>query len=117
MVPEGDPCGYAGVRPRPAAPEERAEPMNASTCTHLDAIAVDMPAEADKGDAVCTACVEGGTEWVHLRRCLVCGTVACCDSSPMRHMSAHAREESHPIVTSMEPGERWRYCYVDEAVV
>ena len=91
--------------------------MNASTCTHLDAIAVDMPAEADKDGAVCAACVEGGTDWVHLRKCLVCGTVACCDSSPMRHMSAHAREESHPIVTSMEPGERWRYCYVDEGVV
>ena len=87
------------------------------SCTHLDTIAVDMPAESDKEGAVCAACVKAGTEWVHLRECLVCGEIGCCDSSPMRHASAHAASADHPIVTSMEPGERWRWCYVDEAVV
>ena len=87
------------------------------SCPHLDTIAADMPAEDDKAGAACGACLEAGSDWVHLRKCLVCGAVACCDSSPMRHMSAHAREASHAIVTSMQPGERWRYCYADDAVV
>ena len=86
-------------------------------CQHLVTIARDMPTEADKEGAECAACVAGGTEWVHLRECLVCGEIACCDSSPMRHMSRHARAENHAVVTSMEPGETWRYCYVDDAVV
>ena len=89
----------------------------AEQCTHLDTIAADMPGEANKAGAVCAACVAAGTEWVHLRKCLVCGEIGCCDSSPMRHASAHAADADHPIVTSMEPGERWRWCYVDERVL
>lgn len=88
-----------------------------SVCTHLNTITTDMPTDSDKRGAVCTACLEMDSEWVHLRKCLVCGVVACCDSSPMQHMSRHARDSSHAIVTSMERGEYWRYCYVDDAVV
>ena len=82
-------------------------------CTHPDAIAVDMPAESDKDDAVCAACAQAGIKWAHLRECLTCSEIGCCDSSPMRHASAHAAGVGDPIVTSMEPGERWRWCYVD----
>jgi uncharacterized UBP type Zn finger protein len=54
---------------------------------------------------------------VHLRLCLTCGHVGCCDSSPLKHASAHAAEATHPIVRSFEPGEDWRWCYADEAYV
>lgn len=65
----------------------------------------------------CEECLRDGTSWVHLRLCLTCGHVGCCDSSPMRHASAHAAHNPHPIVQSYEPGEDWRWCYVDEAFV
>ena len=62
----------------------------------------------------CEECLRLGTPWVHLRLCLTCGHVGCCDSSPMRHARAHAHTVGHPIVQSLEPGENWRWCYVDE---
>jgi ubiquitin-hydrolase Zn-finger-containing protein len=65
----------------------------------------------------CEECLELGTRWVHLRLCLTCGHVGCCDSSPMRHASGHARTVGHPIVQSMEPGESWRWCYIHENYV
>ena len=65
----------------------------------------------------CEECLELGTRWVHLRLCLTCGHVGCCDSSPMRHASGHARTIGHPIVQSIEPGESWRWCYVHENYV
>ena len=83
--------------------------MNA-TCTHLDSIRVSPPAKV----AGCEECLRSGDRWVHLRTCLTCGKVGCCDSSPNRHASAHAREEGHPIIRSAEPGEAWCWCYVDE---
>jgi uncharacterized UBP type Zn finger protein len=58
-----------------------------------------------------------GDGWVHLRMCLTCGLVSCCDSSPNRHASAHHASAGHPIARSVEPGESWRWCYVDEALV
>ena len=61
----------------------------------------------------CDECLRMGTPWVHLRLCLTCGHVGCCDSSPMRHARARAGVLGHPIVQSMEPGENWRWCYVD----
>ena len=64
----------------------------------------------------CEECLSAGSQWVHLRLCLTCGHVGCCDSSPMRHASAHATID-HPIVASFEPGEDWRWCYVDEDYV
>jgi monovalent cation/hydrogen antiporter len=62
---------------------------------------------------VCTTCVEEGTTWVHLRMCLKCGNVACCDSSPSKHAARHFHDTRHPVMRSFEPGETWRWCYVD----
>ena len=64
---------------------------------------------------VCEVCVTTGDSWLHLRTCQACGVTLCCDSSPNRHASTHARSASHPVIASAEPGERWLYCYVDEA--
>ena len=65
----------------------------------------------------CEECLQLGSPWVHLRLCLTCGHVGCCDSSPLRHARAHAHVVGHPIVQSLEPGEDWRWCYVDETYV
>ena len=65
----------------------------------------------------CAECLRLGTPWVHLRQCLTCGVVGCCDSSPMRHAHAHAATTGHVIVRSIEPGENWRWCYADEQFV
>ena len=62
----------------------------------------------------CPECLRIGTNWVHLRICLACGNVACCDSSPQRHASKHFEDSGHPVMQSAQPGERWRWCYVDE---
>jgi uncharacterized UBP type Zn finger protein len=55
-----------------------------------------------------------GTPWVHLRLCLACGHVGCCDSSPMRHATHHFQDVGHPVIASYEPGERWAWCYIDQ---
>ncbi|MDX6230837.1 MAG: hypothetical protein QOI76_4227 [Frankiales bacterium] len=65
----------------------------------------------------CQECLQVGSPWVHLRLCLTCGHVGCCDSSPLRHARAHAFGVGHPIVRSLESGEDWRWCYVDETFV
>lgn len=65
----------------------------------------------------CGECLRIGSPWVHLRVCLTCGQVGCCDSSPMRHARAHAAQAGHPIVRSYEPGEDWRYCFIDDVFV
>ena len=78
-------------------------------CTHLEEIRVGRPEQV----IGCEDCLAIGASWVHLRVCRSCGHVACCDSSPNRHASAHARSSAHPIVTSIEPGENWSYCYLD----
>jgi hypothetical protein len=83
-----------------------------SSCTHLDAITAVTPAAARE----CVECVSTGSRWVHLRTCQTCGETRCCDSSPNRHASRHARSRAHPVIASGEPGERWLYCYVDEIV-
>ncbi len=67
-------------------------------------------------DRRCVDCVREGSSWVHLRLCLACGHLACCDSSPRRHASSHFRESGHPVVRSAEPGEEWRWCFVHEFV-
>lgn len=64
---------------------------------------------------VCPECVARGDEWVHLRICMSCGEVGCCDSSPNRHARAHSRASGHPIIKSIEPGEDWAWCYPDDA--
>jgi uncharacterized UBP type Zn finger protein len=80
-------------------------------CSHIDAI--ENITHARK--PVCEECVKTGSRWMHLRTCQSCGTTRCCDSSPNRHASKHAAESTHPVVASAEPGERWLYCYPDEA--
>jgi uncharacterized UBP type Zn finger protein len=83
----------------------------AEACSHLDTIAVyDLP-EPPLG---CEECLKIGGRWVHLRMCLECGKVGCCDNSPNRHATAHFHETAHPLIRSAEPGEDWSYCYVDD---
>ena len=83
----------------------------AATCTHLDQITVtELPASVEG----CEECLRDGGAWLHLRICLVCGHVGCCDSSPSRHASAHAAESEHPLIRSLQPGEDWSWCFVDE---
>ena len=65
----------------------------------------------------CAECVAIGSGWHHLRLCLVCGSVGCCDTSPNKHASKHARDRNHPVMRSIEPGENWGYCFVDDAWV
>jgi uncharacterized UBP type Zn finger protein len=67
--------------------------------------------------AGCEECIKAGTRWVHLRLCLSCGHVGCCDSSLGRHATGHYHQTEHPVMASFEPGERWAWCYVDEAEV
>jgi uncharacterized UBP type Zn finger protein len=78
-------------------------------CTHTEAIH-EVTARTDG----CEECLQTGDRWVHLRMCMTCGHVGCCDSSPNRHASKHALDAAHPIVKSFEPGEEWGWCYVDE---
>ena len=63
----------------------------------------------------CEECVKMGSDWVHLRVCQECGATRCCDDSPNRHATKHAHARNHPVIASAEPGERWLYCYPDEA--
>jgi uncharacterized UBP type Zn finger protein len=79
-------------------------------CAHLDQILIEPPESV----AGCEDCLRTGDRWVHLRVCLTCGRVGCCDSSPNKHASKHAAETTHPIVASAEPGEDWCWCYADE---
>ena len=85
-----------------------------ATCAHLDATSDADPTPSGDGCVDCLAA--GRDDWVHLRLCLNCGHVGCCDSSPAKHASLHARESGDPVVRSFEPGESWRWCYVDEVV-
>jgi uncharacterized UBP type Zn finger protein len=83
-------------------------------CEHLDTIEVtELPASVDG----CAECLRDGGEWLHLRICLECGHVGCCDDSPGRHATAHAQTEAHPLIRSLEPGETWSWCYEDEVMM
>jgi uncharacterized UBP type Zn finger protein len=85
--------------------------MNAVSCSHLDQVKVtELPAHI----AGCEECLKTGDRWLHLRMCMTCGKIGCCDSSPNKHASKHARADGHPIIRSAEPGEDWSYCFVDE---
>ena len=85
-------------------------------CRHLD----DVPrhpgllGEPPRANG-CEDCLPERTDWVHLRRCLTCGRIVCCESSPLKHARAHAYEDDHPVVQSFEPGEDWVWCYFDGA--
>jgi uncharacterized UBP type Zn finger protein len=82
-----------------------------TACSHVDEVQLrELPAEVDG----CEDCLRIGGEWLHLRICLMCGHVGCCDSSPNRHATAHFHETTHPITRSLQPGENWSWCYADE---
>lgn len=82
-----------------------------TTCTHLDLVDPTVEPSSMVG---CSECLKTGDRWLHLRMCLSCGAVGCCDSSPNRHASKHAAAQDHPVASSFEPGEDWSWCYVDE---
>ena len=83
-------------------------------CEHAAHVRVTRLPEAVDG---CEECLQSGDGWVHLRICLECGHVGCCDSSPNRHASAHAASSGHPVIRSIEAGEVWSWCFVDEAIM
>jgi hypothetical protein len=87
--------------------------MSTKICKHLSAIhSIKRPERRE-----CAECVKIGAKWVHLRTCQECGVTLCCDDSPNQHASKHASASGHPVIASAEPGERWLYCYPDEAFV
>jgi len=85
--------------------------MTMPECTHLDQVRVTTLPSSIPG---CEECLKTGGSWVHLRMCMNCGKIGCCDSSPNRHATGHARQAGHPIIRSAEPGEDWSWCYLDE---
>jgi uncharacterized UBP type Zn finger protein len=82
-------------------------------CDHLEHLA---PVEPHTTDG-CEDCLRTGGTWVHLRLCMACGHVGCCDSSPNKHATKHNHATSHPVIASFEPGEAWMYCYSDDLMV
>lgn len=84
-----------------------------ATCSHLDQVQLLQPRGAVAG---CEECLKIGSGWVHLRMCQSCGRIGCCDSSPNRHATGHAREGEHPLMRSVEPGEDWSWSVIDEAM-
>jgi uncharacterized UBP type Zn finger protein len=83
-----------------------------SVCEHI-VEAQDPPPGTPQG---CEECLADGTRWVHLRKCLSCGHIGCCDSSPGKHATAHYKETGHSVMASFEPGENWRWCFVDNVI-
>jgi len=97
------------VRHSPLRPPDRI----AGACEHL--VAAETPKAPTSAEG-CPSCLAEGLTWVHLRACAECGQVGCCDSSIGKHSEAHFQETGHPVMRSIEPGEAWRWCYVDELV-
>jgi uncharacterized UBP type Zn finger protein len=85
--------------------------MTQRPCAHITAITTVRTAQRRE----CEECVKTGSRWMHLRTCQECGTTRCCNSSPNKHASKHADASGHPVVASAEPGERWLYCFPDDA--
>jgi hypothetical protein len=81
-------------------------------CGHLE-----WTRQAAPSSRQCDLCVLSGDSWVHLRMCLTCGYVGCCDSSTNHHATAHFHDSGHPLMRSVEPGERWRWCFLDQVVL
>jgi monovalent cation:H+ antiporter-2, CPA2 family len=81
-------------------------------CSHLRESRKVHPQARTDG---CEECLKMGDEWVHLRQCLSCGHIGCCDDSKNKHATKHFHTTKHPVIRSREPGETWRWCYLDEA--
>jgi hypothetical protein len=86
---------------------------DARACTHLDTVHDVRPGTPDG----CEECLAVGSDWVHLRLCVECGHVGCCDSSPNTHATKHFQRTHDPLMQSFEPGEDWGWCYVDEIFI
>jgi uncharacterized UBP type Zn finger protein len=99
-------CGKREVKPKEDTMAVQLE------CSHIKEIREVQPSANG-----CEDCLKTGDSWVHLRMCLICGHVGCCDSSKNKHATKHFHRSKHPIVQSMEPGEDWRWCYVDELML
>lgn len=97
---------------RSAVQRRRGRGVSASRCSHLGQIR-----EVTRGSAGCEQCLAAGDTWVHLRMCMTCGQVGCCDSSKNKHAHRHADQAGHPVVRSAEPGEDWLWCFVDATIV
>lgn len=87
-------------------------PRGSPRCSHLSSIRPVTPSAEG-----CEECLASGEQWVHLRICLTCGHVGCCDQSKNRHARRHFQATGHPIMASLEPGESWRWCYVDRTML
>ncbi len=81
----------------------------AGQCSHLDQLNAARPRSNG-----CEECLKTGDSWVHLRLCETCGHVGCCDDSKNKHATAHFRATNHPVIRSLQPGETWQYCYIDD---
>ena len=90
----------------------KAKNQRKKPCTHLDQIRDVVP--RSKG---CEECLKSGDSWVHLRLCLTCGFVGCCDDSRNKHATKHFHKTNHPIIKSLEPGENWIWCYIDDVAL
>ncbi len=104
---------------KPITPPEKAQARSGkggendgAGCTHRDQVRDVTPASEG-----CAKCLAKGDTWVHLRLCLICGHVGCCDNSINRHATRHFQETGHPLIQSFEPEEDWRWCYVDRAML
>ena len=82
-----------------------------NTCNHIENADRNISVNTPEG---CEECLKTGDSWVHLRLCLECGHVGCCDNSKNRHATKHFHKTGHPVIKSFEPGEDWEYCYVDD---
>ncbi|HEX2867787.1 MAG TPA: UBP-type zinc finger domain-containing protein [Ignavibacteriales bacterium] len=80
-------------------------------CEHISQITQEPKARTPEG---CEECLKMGDTWMHLRLCMTCGHVGCCDQSKNKHATKHFHSTHHPVIKSFEPGEDWEYCYVDE---
>src|SRR5579883_3387536 len=104
--------GYVPLYPARASNGFTKKETEMAECSHLDQIQEVTPS----GNG-CKECLEMGDTWVHLRLCLICGHVGCCDSSKNKHATKHFHETNHPIIQSFEPGEDWGWCYIDQVML
>lgn len=86
----------------------------AQHCTHLQQTNEDISPKTPNG---CEECLKTGDTWVHLRLCLTCGHVGCCDNSKNKHATKHFQTTNHPVIKSFESGEKWKWCYIDEIMI
>jgi uncharacterized UBP type Zn finger protein len=93
------------------------ETLMEELCAHLRPLEEPGRAPVKPSGPGCAECLEAGGEWAHLRLCMSCGHVGCCDSSPSQHASKHAHKTKHPTIRSYEPDEDWAYCYPDDLTV